>query len=325
MEASDASGTGILDDTRREWDHDKIAAVDPCISTWLPEKILRPMEPAGILRPEVATELGVPQGTLVGPGGGDNSMSALGCGAVEEGTWVLSLGTSGTLFGPTRLPIPDTSGAICAFCDATGQYLPLLCTINCTGATEEVKRLCGGTDHGALSKLAALEPPGCHGVTTLPYFQGERLPNWPHASGSIIGLRPGLLRPGILYRSAMEGATFSLLRGLRLMKEYGIEVKELRVVGGGSKSALWRRMISDSFQMPLRFPVEPDAAALGAALQAGAVSSGMLLREFIAAHAPEMEEICLQPDISTAELYEDAFQRFLQIGEALFRREREGM
>lgn len=317
MEASDASGTGVFDATTREWDAARIDAVDNAIINWMPQRLLRPDEPAGTLLPELAAELGLPLDVLVGPGGGDNAMSALGCGAIKEGSWVVSLGTSGTLFGPAQKPILDTSGAICAFCDATGQALPLLCTVNCTGATEEVKGLTA-LDHDALSALAEAEPPGSCGVTTLPYLSGERTPNWPHATGAILGLRPGLLRPGVLYRSAMEGATFSLLRGLRLMRAHGVQAKELRVVGGGSKSALWRRIICDSFQLPLFFPVEADAAALGAALQAGAVASGEPLRDFLEAYAPKMEEESLQPDASTAEAYEEAYQKFINLGEALF-------
>ena len=320
MEASDASGTGCFDPVTREWDKQRIQAVDKALLNWLPAKISSANEPAGTLLPELAAELGLPQsGVLVGPGGGDNAMSALGVGAVEEGVWVLSLGTSGTLFGSAQEPILDKSGTICAFCDAAGQALPLLCTVNCTGATEEVKSLCG-LDHNHLGKLAEGEAPGCEGVTFLPYLQGERTPNWPHATGTLLGLRPGLMRPGILYRAAMEGATFSLLQGLQEMKERGgVHATELRVVGGGSKSATWRQIIADSFQLPLRFPVETETAALGAALQAAAIVTGTSVGTFIANEGqPKLEEAVLKPNLENANAYNEAFQRFVRLGKSLF-------
>ncbi len=87
-----------------------------------------------------AAALGLPAGALVAPGSGDNQMSALGAGAVGEGAFVASLGTSGTLFGASGAPVVDASGGIAPFCDATGQWLPLLCTMNCTLVTEEARR-----------------------------------------------------------------------------------------------------------------------------------------------------------------------------------------
>ena len=334
MEASDSSGTGVFDPVNRCWDKQRINSVDPNISKWLPEQILDPNASAGFLLDDVAIELDLPcnQQVLVGPGGGDNAMSALGVGAVEQGVWVLSLGTSGTLFGPTKAPILDNTGTICAFCDATGQALPLSCTINCTGVTEEVKNLCGGLDHAELAELASKEPPGCNGVTFLPYLGGERTPNWPRSTGALLGLQPGLMRPGILYRAAMEGATFSLLQGLDEMKKQAavggdgendsevLRATELRIVGGGSKNHTWRQLIADAFQLPLRFPVEPETAALGAALQAAAVATGTTVAEFITSPRgqPKLESEILQPNVGNKNAYREAFERFSKLGMALF-------
>ncbi|GAB4823554.1 hypothetical protein N2152v2_010600 [Parachlorella kessleri] len=270
MEASDASGTGLFDSENRSWNEQRMTAIDSKLPGCFPE-LLGPQEVVGTLRPEVAKELGLPEDVLVSPGGGDNAMSALGAGAVQDGTWVLSLGTSGTLFGPSSKAVLDPSCVICPFCDATGKWLPLLCTINCTGVTEEV-RFAFDMTHQEITSLAAKEPPGCRGAAFLPYLGGERTPNWPHATGAILGLRPGFFSPGLIYRAAMEGASFSLLAGMRRLGAYGLEAKELRVVGGGSNNQLWRRVLADTFQLPLRFPVEAETAALGAALQGGVLS-----------------------------------------------------
>ena len=190
-------------------------------------------------------------------------MSALGAGCVTDGRLVVSLGTSGTLFGYSPTPVMDPTGAVAPFCDATGGYLPLLCTMNCTQVVSEVVSAfsggsggSGGGDggyggagtattgseaHETLAAQAENFPPGCDGVRFLPYLVGERSPNWPHASGALTGLRPGSLgKPGLLYRAAVEGATYSLLAGVKRMNELGLPPPtELAVVGGGSKSALW--------------------------------------------------------------------------------------
>lgn len=173
-------------------------------------------------------------------------------------------------------------------------------------------------DHDQLTDLAMKESPGCEGVTFLPYLAGERTPNWPHASGAVVGLRPGLLRPGLLYRAAMEGATFSLLAGLRQMQVYGVEASQLLVVGGGSKNALWRRILADAFQLPLSFPAEPESAALGAALQAGAIANEVPVYDFVRDHQPALEEESLVPDGGVADEYHTAFTRFTKWGANMF-------
>lgn len=317
MEASDASGTGFFNPTLRNWDEHRLDAIDPALKSWLPSAVLGPNDIAGHLQVSVAEELGLPPDAVVAPGGGDNAMSALGAGVVEEGVWILSLGTSGTLFGPAKQEIEDASGAICAFCDATGQALPLLCTVNCTGILEEVRKMFG-MSHDELTALAALEKPGCEGLTMLPYLAGERTPNWPHASGAILGLRAGLLRPGLLYRAAIEGVTFSLLRGMRSLQMQSISTEELRVVGGGSQNQVWLQIVADAFQLPIRLPLEVDSAALGAAFQAAAVALSVNVKEFVLSQPLNMAPQVVSPSKEVAGDYATAFQRFINFGDSIY-------
>ena len=130
----------------------------------------------------------------------------------RAGDCVISLGTSGTLFGCFHRPLIDPSGTVAPFCDATGQFLPLVCTMNCTNTTNEVREAFA-LDRDDIEALASDEAPGCSGVNFLPFLTGERTPNWPLATAAILGLRPGSLRSGVLYRAAMEGAAFALLGG----------------------------------------------------------------------------------------------------------------
>jgi len=316
MERGDASGTGLLDVGAGAWDSERAKRVDESMLKLLPE-LVGPDAPVGKVTAAAAARFGLPEGALLAPGGGDNMMSALGAGAVQPGIFVVSLGTSATLFGYSASPVLDPSGTVAPFCDSTGGWLPLLCTMNCTAALEEV-RAAFGLAHAELAELARREPAGCGGASFLPYFTGERTPNWPHASGALLGLRPGSLRPGLLYRAAMEGATFSILAGYRYMQSMGLKATELRLVGGGSKSPLWRQVIADCFQLAVLLPEEPESAALGGALAAAAMAAGIPVGKYVQEHQPPLSGEVVRPDPAAFEAYEAAFQRHQQAGRRLF-------
>jgi len=251
-----------------------------------------------------------------------------------------------TLFGPSGSPPPPSpSGAVARFCDATGQWMPLLCTLNCTVPAEQVRRAWGLTHDAAagLAELAAARGGGGAGpLTFLPYLAGERTPNWPWAKGCVLGLDPSTLSSpdaaaGALYLAALEGATFSLLAGLRAMQSAsGPPPRSVILVGGGARSQLWTKIVADSFGLPVSRPSEPEAAALGAALQAAAVAEGSKVGDYVSATAGEVERAgasssgsgadapssssssVTEPDLSKRESYEDAFARHQNLGEALF-------
>ena len=245
-------------------------------------------------------------------------MSALAAGAISDGVMVMSLGTSGTIFGYSSNPVFDRSGVICPFCDASGKYLPLVCTLNCTEVPEDVRK---GTSHDvqAITRLASEVSAGCQGLNYLPFLRGERTPNWPHASGAFVGLRQDMIRrPGLMYRAALEGVTFSLLSGVNQMKALGVsKVEELIVVGGGSKNELWCQIIADLFDAPVALPSETETAALGAALQAAAVHNGEDIAAFVARNVPKMKKR-ISPNSKDAELYREAFERHEALGKKLF-------
>ena len=316
MECGDASGTGFFDPVGRCFDERRMSAIDERLSGCLP-KLVGPDAAMGELREEWAKEWGMRSGLPISPGSGDNMMSALGAGAVRPGVLVMSLGTSGTMFAQTEHAVVDPAGEIAAFCDATGRWLPLLCTQNCTTVTEEV-RAGSGLDHEELTALAARVQPGCGGVSFLPYLSGERTPNWPTASGALIGLREGSLQPGVLYRAAMEGASFALAAGLERLRSLGVSTDELRLVGGGSKNSLWCRIVADITGLSVLRPSEPESAALGGALQSLALQRGGAqidaLREL---HVP-LEDAVIEPEESASGAYEDAFGLYQARSQHLF-------
>ena len=264
MEPGDASGTGLFDVSRREFDDRLVQTLDPDLGGMLPP-LRQPGDLAGRVTADGARLIGVPEGTPVSTGGGDNMMSAIGSGAVRPGVVVLSLGTSGTVFTHTDRA-PDADGLIAPFCGSAGGWLPLLCVMNLTGVTEEVHSASGlGRDE--LIELATQVSPGCEGLTWLPFLSGERVPDLPDATGTLFGMRSGSLSPGVLYRAAIEGTSLNLEWGMQKMKATGVEIGELRLVGGAANNALWQQVLADVCEVSVRRLEETESGALGAALQ----------------------------------------------------------
>ena len=266
MEFGDASGTGFFDAGSRTFDRRAMAAIDARLSTMLPP-LRAPGALAGRLTAAAAARLGLRPGIPVSTGGGDNMMAAIGSGATRAGVVVASLGTSGTIFTRTESPVVDPRGLIAPFCSSDGAWLPLLCVMNLTGVTEEVKALTG-LDHAALTAAAAVVEPGAAGLVWLPFLLGERVPDLPQVTGTLLGVRPGSLRPGSLYRAALEGTACNLACGLERLRRLGLVVDEVRLVGGAAQNPLWVQILANVFDVPVRRLRELESAALGAALQA---------------------------------------------------------
>lgn len=265
-EAGDASGTGWLDARARQYDPDCLAAVGGGLAQRLPE-LLPSKAVVGTLRPEAARLLGLPVGLPVSAGGGDNMLSAIGAGAVKPGPFVISLGTSATLFTYSTQPVLDTRALVSPFCDSTGGWLPLMCLMNCTSVLDELRQGYG-LSHDALAELALASPAGGDGLLFVPWLSGERVPALPRATGSLTGLRSGMLRPGPLGRAAVEGVAHGLLLCLQRLRLFGLQADEVRLVGGAARSPLWTRVLADTLGLSVTPLLELETAALGAALQA---------------------------------------------------------
>jgi len=194
-------------------------------------------------------------------------MGAIGTGNTSPGKVTVSLGTSGTVYAYSDKPVIDPRGEIAAFCDSTNGWLPLVCTMNVTVASEQVRGLFKQS-HEELEKSIEEAGAGSGGVIFLPYLTGERTPSMPDSSGVYYGLTPNNFTAENLTRAAVEGATLGLNYGLDRMRELGIDPTEIRLTGGGSNNGAWRQVCADIFNAEVVTLAESEGAAFGAALQA---------------------------------------------------------
>jgi xylulokinase len=204
---------------------------------------------------------------LVSAGGGDNMMGAIGTGNTRPGLVTASFGTSGTIYACADKPVIDPEGEIAAFCDSTNRWLPLLCTMNVTVATEMMRADFGYT-HEQFENKAKRSSAGSEGLLLLPYLEGERTPNVPDGTGVMIGINTKTFRASNYCRAAMEGVTLGMNYGLRRLAELGVTAKQIRATGGGAKSKLWRQIMADVFNAEVVTLKVSEGAAYGAALQA---------------------------------------------------------
>jgi len=266
MEYGDASGTALLDVSKRKWSKAVLDAIDPELEGKLPS-LTSSDKPAGVLQASTAKLLDLNPGVLVSAGGGDNMMGAIGTGNTTAGVITASFGTSGTIYACAEKPVVDPVGEIAAFCDSTNRWLPLLCTMNVTVATEMVRDDFGWS-HEKYAAEAARVPAGSNGLLLLPYFEGERTPNVPDGTGVWFGVNKKTFEAGHFARAAMEGVTLGMNYGLRRLAELGVKPTQIRATGGGAKSKIWRQIMADIFNAEVVTLKVGEGAAYGAALQA---------------------------------------------------------
>jgi xylulokinase len=308
MEYGDASGTALMDIRTRKWSQELVDAIDPHLMDKLPP-LHSSAEPSGNLKREAAETFGLDEGELVSAGGGDNMMAAIGTGNTRPGIVTASLGTSGTIYAYADKPLIDPRGEVAAFCDSTDRWLPLVCTMNVTVATELTQSLLG-YNHNELAKAVEATLPGSGGLMLLPYLNGERTPDLPRGTGVLYGLTDQTFKADHLARTVMEGVTMGLNYGLNRLRYLGIEPAEIRLTGGGARNKPWRRIVADIFNCEVVTLAEEEGAAYGAALQAmwchrrelgEKVSIGAITDDFVKVD----EGSRMQPDQRNAETYRE--------------------
>lgn len=250
----DASGTGYYSPTLRKFLPDLAANYLDS-----PVRLPRIAEPSELVG-QAST------GAAIAAGTGDNMAAALGL-SLQPGDVCVSVGTSGVASSVSNSSVHDPSGMVSGFCDATGNYLPLSCTLNGAKVLDFAARLLA-VDHEGLSALALAGSPGANGVTLLPYLDGERTPNRPFARGHFYGITTTTSREDIA-RAAIEGLLCSLRDAIRaLERATGIPTKRVLLIGGGAKSAAIKAIAPTIFGVEVLVPDPVEFVALGAARQA---------------------------------------------------------
>ena len=253
---SDASGTGYFDPTTSTYRRDIFArAIKSDREIYLPRIV-------------ASTEFGgeTTGGVKIGAGAGDNAGAAFGVQAVA-GDVVVSLGTSGTAFSVSTTPTHDGSGEVAGFADVTGNFLPLVCTLNAARILDAAARILG-VDFDRLSDLALSAPAGANGLTLLPYFEGERTPNRPDATGVFAGMNLSNSNPENIARAMIEGMLSGLADAVQSLTNLGVSVNRIFLVGGAAKNPAVGQIASSLFGREVVIPPAGEYVANGAARQA---------------------------------------------------------
>jgi xylulokinase len=308
----DASGTGLLDAGARAWS-DEIADALEFDMGILPPAHEGP-EVTGTLLPAVAEDLGLPSGIPVVAGAGDQQAGAIGAGAVTPGIAMTSIGTSAEVFAPLASYTPEPEGRLHTMCHSVpGEWHHMGVMLSGGGAlrwlADVIAPLTDADPIARLSALAEASPPGARGLLFLPYLSGERMPhNDPHARAMFAGLSSAH-DIGDMARAVMEGVAFNLRQILDLTRAAGAPVREMRLIGGGARSAVWRQIIADVYEMPVVPLDSHDGTAIGAALL-GTVAAKAF------ASVPEAAAACVrtaapvEPRPETAMVYQEQFERY---------------
>ncbi|MBN1936888.1 MAG: xylulokinase [Anaerolineae bacterium] len=275
---SDASGTQLFDLAARHWATDLIAALD--LDPGLFPDAHPSTQVIGTVTPQAAVQTGLRAGTPVVIGGGDGACATVGAGAVQPGDAYNYIGSSAWIAVTTKRPLIDPQQRTFTFCHLDpALYFSVGTTQAAGGSYGWLERLFhtgdSEPDYQELDTLAAQNLPGAGGLIFLPHLLGERSPYWnPLARGAFVGLTMPHER-GALARAVLEGVAFNMCLTLDTLRENGVEIAQMRLIGGGARSALWRQILADVYGLPILLPhLTAEATALGAAL-AGGVGVGI--------------------------------------------------
>lgn len=253
---SDASGTGYFNSVKSEYDRELFAAM------------LR--SDANVILPKIISSNAwgatTPAGVKIGAGAGDNAGAAFGLQA-EPGDVIVSLGTSGTAFAVSDTSTHDASGEVAGFADVTGRFLPLVCTLNAARILDAATQILGCT-HDELGELALAAPAGAHGLTLLPYFEGERTPNRPDATGTLTGITLENSNRNDIARAYIEGMLCGLVDATNSLTQRGVAVNRILLIGGAAKNPAIGEIAAALFGREVLIPPAGEYVANGAARQA---------------------------------------------------------
>jgi xylulokinase len=311
---SDAAGTWLLDQARRDWSARAVAAIglDPAL---LP-RLVEGSAPSGMVRPAIAARFGLRPGVIVAGGGGDTMAGGVGIGAVEDGRAFIGLSTSAQVFVASNAHRPAPAHLVHAFCHALpGRWCQMAALLNGASVLAAVAHLVGDVPIADLLAETEAAFTGPSRLLVLPYLSGERTPHDdPHARGVVFGLSGDTSRAELV-QAALEGVAFSLADGLDALAAGGTRVESAGVIGGGARSRFWTRLIASALNIPLRrYAGGERGPAFGAARLARLALGGADPAEVLA--EPPVTEI-IEPDDALADAYRPRIEAFRHLYGAL--------
>lgn len=325
-DVSDASGTSLFDVPQRKWSEELISTLGYEMS-WFPPSFESP-EVTGYLKPELAQRFGFRENVTVVAGGGDNAAGAIGTGIVTEGLVSASLGTSGVVFAFSSEVKVDMKGRVHTFCHAVpGKWHVMGVMLSAGGSLrwfrdvlgleeKNLASLLGVDTYELLSQEAEKALPGSEGLIFLPYLTGERTPHAdPYARGVFFGITLKH-RKNELVRAVMEGVTFGMRDSFEIITEMGIPIREVRAIGGGARSSLWRKIQAAVYKVPLSLLLVDEGPAFGAALLAGVGNRAFRSVEEACQKAVRVVER-IDPDPELVESYEGIYGIYRDLYPAL--------
>jgi len=321
-EVSDAAGTLLLDVRRRSWSPEMLRTLE-IRGEWLPGMHESPDVSARVST-HAARETGFIGGTPVVGGGGDQAAGAVGSGVVREGVVSVTVGTSGVVFAHSDAYRIEPRGRLHAFCHAVpGAWHLMGVTLAAGGSLRWYRDTLGESDsarakergmdpYEVLTEGAGKVPPGSEGLLFLPYLSGERTPYPdPNARGAFVGLTIRHTRAHMT-RAVLEGVAFSLRDCLELMKNLKLDIREVRVSGGGARSTVWRQIMADVFNVELVTVTSTEGAPFGAALLA-AVGAGHFKTVYEACDAMVKRVAVMPPQRKSVPVYEQLYQSYREL------------
>ncbi len=269
IDVADASGTLMLDVARRRWSQEIMEAVG--IDAGILPALFESPEVCARVSPAGSAATGIPAGTPIVAGAGDQAAGAVGIGITRPGAVSATIGTSGVVFAATDAPALDPQGRLHTFCHAIPNRWHVMGVTQAAGLSLRWIRdeFGGASDYDALTAEAAQIPPGADGVLWAPYLMGERTPHLdPNIRAALVGLAASHTRAHVV-RAVLEGVAFSLRDSFTIFAELNVPVQRIRVGGGGARSGLWRQIQADVYGQAVETVAADEGAAFGAALLAG--------------------------------------------------------
>ncbi len=324
-EVSDAAGTLLLDVKKRTWHKGLLGKLE--IDPELLPPVYESIEVSGKIHKEASKATGIPIGTPVVGGAGDQPAGALGNGIVKSGIVSSTMGTSGVIFAHADKPVPNPNGTLQSFCHAVPEKWCVFGCMLAAGGSFQWLRNTLFADEVAKAKRARKDPgvvyrqmiqeaqkaePGCDNLFFLPYLTGERCPYPdPNARGGWIGLEVRHDRPALI-RAVLEGITYGMRDQIRLMRDAGVKVTEVRAGGGGAQSTFWRQLQADMYRAKVVTINTSEGAAYGVALLAAAATGEFKSVEEACDKAIKVTET-LKPDAKTQKVYDRRYPIFQQL------------